>query len=362
MGNDRISMFYIRADGNNHIGAGHIMRMLSLAEELKKLTELKFLTKDKMSKTLIEERNCEYAELSSDIPAFSIKEAEEICTLYGSCSISKPGLLIDSYLVSDEYLMLLKKYFVVICMDDTAEKMINADAIVNYNLYADEAVYKSLYDKNDNDSKLPKLLLGKDYMPVRKEFLKKQITVEAEVKSILVTVGGADEHDITGVILKEIKKSRCFEGILFHVVCGAYNENYERLLNKYSEEKAFIFHKNVKDMSSLMLECDAAVSAGGTTLNELAVMGMPFVCFALADNQIPGCKALGERKAALFAGSIDMKSPDADIQKKQLARDITEALEKMSGSVKMRLSLSENAKKTISRNGAENLAKALVVM
>ena len=50
-------MFYIRADGNEKIGMGHIMRCLTVADALRKQgEEVLFLTADEKPVKFIEER------------------------------------------------------------------------------------------------------------------------------------------------------------------------------------------------------------------------------------------------------------------------------------------------------------------
>lgn len=46
-------MFYIRADGNAKTGAGHIMRCLTIAEEIKKKNAVTFLCADEASASLV---------------------------------------------------------------------------------------------------------------------------------------------------------------------------------------------------------------------------------------------------------------------------------------------------------------------
>ena len=59
-------MFYIRADGNEKVGMGHVMRCLAVAEALKNFEEkIEFITADENPARLIEERGFSVKVLSA---------------------------------------------------------------------------------------------------------------------------------------------------------------------------------------------------------------------------------------------------------------------------------------------------------
>lgn len=60
---------------------------------------------------------------------------------------------------------------------------------------------------------------------------------------------------------------------------GRFNPNREKLEQYASEQNNVVLHCDVKDMAGLMTACQLAVTAGGTTIYELSVLGVPFVCF-----------------------------------------------------------------------------------
>ena len=66
---------------------------------------------------------------------------------------------------------------------------------------------------------------------------------------------------------------------------GRFNPNREKLEQYASEQNNVVLHCDVKDMAGLMTACQLAVTAGGTTIYELSVLGVPFVCFSYAENQ-----------------------------------------------------------------------------
>ena len=56
-------------------------------------------------------------------------------------------------------------------------------------------------------------------------------------------------------------------------------------------------------MAALMAQCQLAVTAGGTTIYELTVLGVPFVCFSYAENQEALTEWLGAQQIAGYAGA-----------------------------------------------------------
>ena len=74
-----------------------------------------------------------------------------------------------------------------------------------------------------------------------------------------------------------------------------------------AENPKIILHKNIPDMWRYMQQCEAAVSAGGTTLLELCACGIPTVCFAFADNQLEFAEEMAEHNLLIYAGDVREK-------------------------------------------------------
>ena len=83
---------------------------------------------------------------------------------------------------------------------------------------------------------------------------------------------------------------------------GRFNPNREKLEQYASEQNNVVLHCDVKDMAGLMTACQLAVTAGGTTIYELSVLGVPFVCFSYAENQEGLTEWLGKQEIAGYAG------------------------------------------------------------
>jgi len=256
----------IRADGGHRIGMGHIMRMLVLADAVKEFAEVAFVCRND------EEYGTGIRHIESRGYPVNVIDGKALCRelakLGGNC------LITDSYDVDKEYFDCTKRMFDYTgYMDDLNKQQINADFIINQNIYAVELEYSARPGT--------KLFLGTKYALLRREFQKlPKRRTEEEMRSILITLGGSDPGNMTGVIASELGKA--FPQIVFHIAAGLSFPDIDSL--KKIEDKNIKLHIN-PTMSELMLKCDAAVTACGSTVYELCACGTPAIGVVTADNQ-----------------------------------------------------------------------------
>lgn len=305
-------IFLIRADGNAVIGAGHMMRCMSIAEELRRIGDAEktvcFVCADEASAAMAEAHGFEsyclktdYKDMESEFPAWR----ELLAGLSEGGGRKNLNILVDSYYVTDSYLAGLKGFGTVILMDDLGRRCFPVDCVVNYNAPARQAVYEKLYEGRNT-----RLLVGSSYIPLRRQFLearKKSFGQQAEeekrpagsVPRVLITTGGGDICNIGGRILEEIYQP----GLEFDLVLGRFSPHYNKM--KALEETCENVHIccDVTDMAELMLRADIALTAGGSTVYELAALGVPFICFSYAENQEQLVEYVGREGIAGSAGA-----------------------------------------------------------
>jgi len=118
------------------------------------------------------------------------------------------------------------------------------------------------------------LFSGSDYIIIGDNF-RKACTLKTRKHSlplkVLVTMGGSDPFDLTAMVLKALHD---VEGIEVTVVIGPAFRNAE---GDWPKDEKFRFVRNVKDMAPLMREAHIGFTAMGTTVFELAYMGVPSV-------------------------------------------------------------------------------------
>lgn len=320
-------MIYFRADGNAVTGAGHLMRCLTIAEELKKLPETEestlvkaggicFLCADEASAELVTQRgfavrilHTDYRNMEEELPVLKElfgnrqKAGGETGAISGAlgqsgCLVPGQVFLVDSYHVTDAYLEALRSYGKVYLMDDMGKKSYPVDGVINYNAFADKTYYENLYG-----GKKVILAIGSEYVPVRPQFMNVPYEVREQVKEVLITTGGGDHDNIAAAVLEAIRRQDCH----YHVVVGQFNPYFSRWKQLEQECERIEVHHNVTDMASLMGQCDLAVTAGGTTIYELAAIGVPFLCFSYAENQEALTAYIGRENIAGYCGAYHLK-------------------------------------------------------
>lgn len=333
-------MFCIRADANPQIATGHIMRCLSLADALREHNEnVIFVTAEPYVQRLIQTRGylCEVLGTAYD------RMEEELPVFIPLLEQNRPKLVIlDSYFVTPKYMEAIKNIVPLLYIDDLNSFDYPADAVVNYNIYGPELPYPQN----------KRYFLGPRYAPLRKEFqgLGRRV-VREQAENILISTGGTDQYHIALRCAEYLQEHPPCEKMNFHFVLGAMNRDVAKL-EQIAENCPFIkLHRQVTDMSSLMLRCDVAISAAGSTLYELCACGLPTVTYILADNQIPGARAFQKAGLMSYAGDIRY---DTDF-----TTSVFSLLRYLMNDRETRYRVSDSMQKLVDGNGAKRLGMSI---
>lgn len=283
-------------DANQQAATGHLMRCLAIAEEFKnRKIEVVFISAECQMRQMVEDRgfmffclNSYWQDLNSEIPKMAeyIQEKE----------IEK--LIIDSYFITDLYLRELSYYTKLIYIDDLGLIEYPIALLINYNIYYRQFSYVKRFQNTKT-----KLLLGSSFAPLRKEFQSVPLNYRMQVKNVLLTTGGTDQYNAAKKILKKLETEEFLE-ITFHVVAGNFNTYIDELAQIADDRENVVLYKNISNMAELMMKCDIAITAGGTTLYELCSCGKPAISFAFADNQLFAVQEFQKQEIIEYAGDI----------------------------------------------------------
>lgn len=268
--------FLIRTDAYEDIGTGHLMRCLALAQGIKNHgDEVVFIT------------YCKSEELADRLlkEGFVIHVLTKIGNINDTFAIlneeNPQWVILDGYHFDTAYQKAIKGAGYKCCVVDDYAHLDHyyADIIINQDYGAKRFTYKT--------EPYTRLLLGPEYIFLRREFLEfGDYTRELPEKAdkILITLGGGDAENHTLKILRAMNLINF--PLTVRIIVGAVNPHYESVLReaKKSRHAVGIF-RAAQDMARMMAWADVAVSAGGTTVWELAYMGLPALLCVVAENQ-----------------------------------------------------------------------------
>ena len=317
------------------------MRCLSLADALREQGgEITFVTAEPYFQRLIQTRGYPCTVLGT---AYDRME-EELPVFLPILERERPELVIlDSYFVTPQYMEAIRNISRLLYIDDLNAFDYPADAVVNYNIYGPELPYPQ------NKT----YFLGPQYAPLRKEFQGlSQRNTKDRVENVLVSTGGTDQYHVALHCAEYLREHLPRENMIFHFVLGAMNRDIVQL-EQIAEDFSFIkLHRQVTDMCSLMLQCDVAISAAGTTLYELCACGLPTVTYILADNQIQGAQMF--QKAGLMPCAGDIREDACFLER------LFELLNSLADDFAQRQRIAEQMQGAVDGRGAARLAEAIL--
>ena len=329
---------YIRADMNEVIATGHIMRCLSVADAARELgKETVFIVADEKPAELLRSRGYEPVVLHTQWNDME-GELEILTSFIEKEDITK--LLVDSYQVTKEYLEKLEEYAEVFYLDDLDAFEYPVSNIICYANYYDKLSYA-------NYKRHTEFYLGTAYMPVRKVFQNcKPKVMKEKIERIIILSGGSDHYHMIEHIAKMFQDNADVEA---DIICGAFYPDFQGVKDKFSGYQNLHFYQNVSNLEEFMEKADLAISAGGTTLYELSAKGTPTISYAFADNQLKNVEQFDADGIIPYAG---------DVRKDDVYGNIYKLYEKCQNPA-VRKQYSEKMQKMMDGRGAERIAVLL---
>lgn len=290
-------MIFFRADANEQIATGHVMRCAAIAKELiVKGKEVSFLVADQVSRRVVESQGLPVIVLDMQWNDLN----QEIVLMCELLKQYRPDwLLIDSYFVTVEYFRELHKWTKIAYIDDFKQFHYECDMLINYSVYASDMNYEKEYSDT-------KLLLGCKYVPLRKAFRDLPThVIREDVQDILLLTGGSDTYHVALNFVNEIVKWQVkWMNVTIHIVCGRFNSDIvalEQIVHQWENIKIYPF---VECIEKLMQKADIAISAGGSTLYELCACGTPAITYCMADNQLKNVEKFVQLGLMEYGGDV----------------------------------------------------------
>lgn len=272
------------------MGIGHVMRCLSLAQAWQDMGGAVTLLSRELPVPLQQRAQAGGVNVKLMDPS-----SDDLAETISLLQLADWGVL-DGYQFGHDFCAHLSRQSIPILMLDDYGQMDSypCHAILNQNITAAE----SLYSRRSEECLL---FLGCRYALLRREFRSALAPRDLlTCERVLVTFGGGDAHNVTFRAVMALKQ---IPHLHAKVVIGAANPHRESLERMIAgEEERIELVSNTENMSDLMDWAQLAISAGGTSILELASRGVPTLLVITADNQDAICRMMHQEGVMRLLG------------------------------------------------------------
>lgn len=314
-----------RADASLQIGSGHIMRCLTLADALKADgAECHFICREHPGHLLDFIRSKGYnthslINASSPVDPVVVDAVQPVHAHWlgttqlqdAAASIAiletiKPEwMVVDHYALDASWEASVREHArKILVIDDLADRNHLCDLLLDQNLG---------HSKQDYVGRVPencRLLIGAQYALLRPEFARlrsaslKRRRVP-QLAHILITMGGVDQQNASGAVLRALKSCALPEDCTISVIMGLTAPWIEDV-SEAAEQMPWPTEvlQNVTDMGARMVAADLVIGAAGGSAWERCCLGVPTILVILADNQKSGAGALAASGSAIVLGPV----------------------------------------------------------
>jgi len=339
-----------RTDASINIGTGHVMRCLTLADELRqKGTDINFICREEPGNLIsyVGNRGYKIHQLPGEI---DIETDRRLTNQILSKYETKPdGLIIDHYDIDISYESSLRdRVKKIMVIDDLADREHDCDLLLDQNYSKNEDRYNGLVPGNCIQ------LLGPEYAILRPQFQKTRGNLrkrDGGVNRILLFMGGADSKNITSKALRAIQMLDRSD-IVIDVVIGNLNPYHDEIKILTSKIPNTSCHHNVENMAELMASADLCIGAGGTTTWERCCLGLPSIVLVLAENQKNISENLDKGGAIINLGWYYNVTE----------KNIKEVVEGLIDNPQTMISMSDKSRRLVDGKGVNRVCDAMVSM
>jgi UDP-2,4-diacetamido-2,4,6-trideoxy-beta-L-altropyranose hydrolase len=357
----------IRVDSSLLIGSGHLMRSLTLAEELRRNgLEVTFISRahDGNMNFMISKKGFKVLELpkpklkqpvrsskigdnySQWLGVSQKQDAKESIHIFGS--IYFDWLIVDHYGLDEVWEKRLKPYVRnMMVIDDIANRVHHCDLLLDQNWFKNkEKRYNGLVPETCTK------LLGPQYVLLRREFFKVDIKSKikrGKINRIFIFFGGSDPNNLTGMALEALLKKDLLD-IDVDVVIGESNLSVKELKKLVEKRPNTILHVQINNIAEIISKADLAIGSGGGNIWERIYLQVPSITISFAENQDIILRDLA------INGILENLGNYSNINKNILAKKIMEKVNKPSdllGQIK-------KMKKLIIRDGSPRITDWLI--
>ena len=328
----------IRADANAHIGSGHLLRCLALAQAWKRRGEaavfLSCFEESAWAKRL---------EMADFVCVGLPKTNSEKPTLEALRAFPKSPVVVDGYEFSPQLRPAIRAAgHWLLCLDDEGFAL-GCDATLNQNLGA-QALFP-------HSQRSPNFWLGPQFALLREEFISWRgwmRPIQSQARHVLVTLGGSDGDNGTESIVAALKTLSGADW-QFRVLLGASNQHETLVRRCIGSDARFEVWRDVQQMPQQLAWAEIAIAGAGSVSWELAFFGVAELLLVTADNQRLIAEELDKIGVARNLGRPPWNLQTVALAVEQLARDVS-----------LRQTMAQRGQQLVDGSGADRVAEFIV--
>lgn len=287
-----------RCDAGAHIGGGHVVRCLALADAMARQNwRCTFAVRDGTRQTMpLLERS---GHLIADIEATPEAEPQWLSAHVGPCDL----LVVDHYERGRNFEAGCRDWVgQILVLDDSNDRDHDCDFLVSPS---------PLLDAKDFTTRVPegtRILTGPAYAPLRAAFANRRFATPSQAKNpqrLLIGYGAADPDNATGRTLDALEAAGLLDEVETDVILGSNAPHLNTVTQQGARMDRVQLHIDPPDAVTLMAGASVTVGAAGTSAWERCALGGAAIMVSIADNQRPGARFLANAGAAIDLGSLD---------------------------------------------------------
>lgn len=294
----------VRVDGSRKMGHGHVFRTLVLADELcERGASVTFACRALDGAPLERIRTRGHTLHVLETGPDETGEEEAVARL--ARDRGADWLVVDRYATTPAFYRTLRAHGLrILAIDDIAQHAFPVDVLVNQNADAPGLSY-------DTDTTTERLL-GPRYALVAPAYRRARPAAprtSTGLRRVLVTMGGGDAGNATGVVLDAFDAVDTGTPLALHLVVGRGSPHADALRERARDHRHFVtVDQDLPDLVAAMQAANACICAGGSTAWELCCLGVPMGLLPIADNQLGVVAALEQLGCGVRLG--DARAPE----------------------------------------------------
>lgn len=296
-----------RVDSGLVIGSGHLMRCLTLGDELRRRgLEIVFICRDHPENLIHRLESAEYQvcrlsiileggicpdDYATWVGASQEQDVSEMQAILSSESYD--WLVVDHYGLDIEWEKKLRSIVgKILVIDDLANRNHDCDVLLDQNYFGEKTRvrYQGLVSSACKSLLGPQFALLEPRYPMLRGILPES---EGKVYRVLIFFGSSDFTEEICKVLVALSSPE-LSHLVVDVVVGSSVDAIEKIKGKISLRPMTTFYQNLSSLSGLMTRADMVIGAGGATTWERMCLGVPSFAMSMAANQQEVTDALFE--------------------------------------------------------------------